>query len=87
MQATSVLQDAPLDVAVRAKNDEHRLTTEEEEVARANTDDVFEFACRFIVMKSLPGWIEEICTEHSQSARGFQIVSSALKRPFVSSPV
>jgi hypothetical protein len=26
-----------------------------EEIARANTDAVFESACRFIVMKSLPG--------------------------------
>ncbi len=24
-------------------------------------------ACRFIVMKSLPGWMDEICTEHLQA--------------------
>jgi hypothetical protein len=73
MKATSVLQNAPLDVAARAKNDEYRLTAEEAEVARANTDDVFEFACRFIAMKSWLGWIEEICTEQSQSFQRSQI--------------
>jgi len=39
------------------------LTATEEEVALANTDAVFEFACRFVVMRSLPGWIEEIYAE------------------------
>jgi hypothetical protein len=38
-----------------------------EEMVRANIDAVFEFACRFIVMKSLPGWMDEICTEHLQA--------------------
>jgi hypothetical protein len=51
------------------KNYGNTLTAEEEEVARANTDAVSEFACRFTVMKSLPGWIEEICTEHLQSVQ------------------
>jgi len=46
-----------------------KKTTEEEEVGRVNNDAVFEFACRFIVMKSLPGWIDEICTEHLQSVQ------------------
>jgi hypothetical protein len=35
-----------------------------EEMVRANVDAVFESARRFIVMKSLPGWMDEICTEH-----------------------
>jgi hypothetical protein len=39
----------------------------EEEVAIANTDAVFEFACRFVIMRSLPGWSEEIFAEHLQS--------------------
>ncbi len=34
--------------------------------------------CRFIVIKSLPGWIEEICTEHLQSV---QPVSAHTKEP------
>ena len=60
------------------KNYGNALTAEEKEVARANTDAVFEFACRFIVMKSLPGWIEEIYTEHLQSV---QPVSTHTKEP------
>ena len=35
----------------------------EEEVAYTDIDSDFEFACRFLVMKSCPGWIE-ICTEN-----------------------
>ena len=62
MQVLSILQDASFEGAAQAKK-----TAEEEEVGRVNTDAVFEFACRFIVMKSLPGWIDEICTEHLQS--------------------
>ena len=51
----------------RPKNCGSTLTAEEEEVARTNSDAVFEFACRFIVMRSLPGWMEEIYAEHLQS--------------------
>ncbi len=60
MQVLSILQDASFEGTAQVKK-----TTEEEEVGRVNNDAVFEFACRFIVMKSLPGWIDEICTEHS----------------------
>jgi hypothetical protein len=49
------------------KNYGSTLTAKEKEVARANTDAVFEFACRFVVMRSLPGWIDEIYAEHLQS--------------------
>jgi len=63
MQVLSILQDASFEGAAQAKK-----TAEEEEVGRVNTA-VFEFACRFIVMKSLPGWIDEICTEHLQSVQ------------------
>jgi hypothetical protein len=54
------------------------LTATEEEVALANTDAVFEFACRFIVTRWLPGWIEEIYAEHLQSGHA---VSSQPERP------
>jgi hypothetical protein len=64
MQVLSILQDASFEGAAQAKK-----TAEEEEVGRVNTDAVLEFACRFIVMKSLPGWIDEICTEHLQSVQ------------------
>jgi hypothetical protein len=79
MQVLSILQDASLEGAAQAKeNYGNTLTAEEQEVARANTDAVSEFACRFIVIKSLPGWIEEICTEHLQSV---QPVSAHTKEP------
>jgi hypothetical protein len=35
----------------------------EEERVRADNDAAFELACRIIVMKSLPAWIDEICAE------------------------
>jgi hypothetical protein len=61
------------------KNDGNTLTAEEEEeVARVSTDAVFEFACRFVVMKSLRGRVDEICTECSQSV---QLVSVHAKGP------
>jgi hypothetical protein len=63
MQVLSILQDASFEGAAQAKK-----TAKEEEVGRVNTDAVFEFAL-FIVMKSLPGWIDEICTEHLQSVQ------------------
>jgi len=34
-----------------------------EEEIRADNDAAFELACRIIVMKSLPAWIDEICAE------------------------
>ena len=49
------------------KNYANKLIATEEEVALANTDAVFEFACRFVVMRSLPGWSEEIYAKHLQS--------------------
>jgi hypothetical protein len=35
----------------------------EEERARADNDAAFALACRIIIMKSLPAWIDEICAE------------------------
>ena len=64
MQVLSILQDASYEGTAQATK-----TAEEEEGGRVNNDAVFEFACRFIVMKSLPGWIDEICTEHLQSVQ------------------
>jgi hypothetical protein len=70
MQIVSILQDASLEgVAQAEENFENIQTAEAEELARANTDAVFEFACRFIVGKSLPGWMEEIYAEHLHSVR------------------
>jgi len=64
MQVLSILQDASFEGTAQAKK-----TAEEEEVGRVYTDAVFELTCRFIVKKSLPGWIDEICTEHLQSVQ------------------
>jgi hypothetical protein len=68
MQVISILQEASLQTSARGKeNYGNVLTAQEEEVACADTDATFEAACRFIVAKSLPGWIEEVCAEHLQS--------------------
>jgi hypothetical protein len=67
MQALSILQDALLEAPAQADTSLRHTRTEEE--ARADFDAVFEFACRLIIIKSLPGWIEELCTEHLQSAQ------------------
>jgi hypothetical protein len=68
MQVLSILQGTSLESTAQAKkNDGNTLTAEEEAVARVNTAAVFEFACRFVVMKSLRGRADEICTECSQS--------------------
>jgi len=55
-----------------------RIAAKEKEVARANTDAILEFACRFIVMRSLPGWFEEIYAEHLQSTN---LASRHTKKP------
>jgi hypothetical protein len=78
MQVLSILQDASFESAAKVKkNYGNTLTAGEEEVARVNTDAVFEFACRFIGMKSLPGWVEEICTEHLQSVQPVSVHTNA----------
>jgi hypothetical protein len=59
------------------KNCGSALTAEEEERARINSDAVFESACRFIAMRSLPGWIEEIYAEQLQSIRSGTATSRA----------
>jgi hypothetical protein len=62
MQALSIPQDASLEAPAQAARTLRHTRTAEEE-ARANFDAVFEFACRFIIIRSLPGWVEEIRTE------------------------
>jgi hypothetical protein len=51
-----------------AKENCEKVQAAAEEMVGADTDAVFESACRFIVMKSLPGWMEEICTKHLQGS-------------------
>src|SRR5690242_10280586 len=65
--------------ALQAKNSYgSKLTDKEEKLALANTDAVFEFACRYVVVRSSPGWIEEIYTEHLLS---IQAMSGRTKKP------
>ena len=51
-----------------AKKNCEKVQAAAEEMVGADTDAVFKSACRFIVMKSLPGWMEEICTKHLQGS-------------------
>jgi|SoiMethySBSTD1v2_1073268.scaffolds.fasta_scaffold2082821_1 hypothetical protein len=70
MQVISILQKASLQGSAHGKETcENNLTAQKEEVARADIDAAFESACRLIVTKSLPGWIEEIWAEHLQSVQ------------------
>jgi hypothetical protein len=52
-----------------AKENCEKIQAVAEEMVGVDTDAVFEAACRFIVMTSLPGWMEEARTEHLQAAR------------------
>jgi hypothetical protein len=63
MQALSIPRDS-VDAPAQAERNPGDTRTAEEEVSRAEFDAVFEFACRLIIIESLPGWIEEVCTEH-----------------------
>jgi hypothetical protein len=69
MRAPSIQRDESLDGVAQAKENYEKIRTAEAEMARADTDAVFEFACGLIVMKSLPGWMDESCTEHLQRQR------------------
>jgi hypothetical protein len=64
VQILSIRQDASLRGCRSGEEDNQRRTG-----WPRHNDAVFEYACRFIVMKSLPGWIDEICTEHLQSVQ------------------
>ena len=64
MQMPSTLQDQSLNGVAQANEICAEMRAAEEEMARANIDAVFELACRIIVMKSLPAWIDEIRVDH-----------------------
>jgi hypothetical protein len=66
MPIPSILQGESLKGVAQTKEN-YEKTQAAEEMVRANIDAVFEFACGFIVMKSLPGYMDEICTEHLQA--------------------
>jgi hypothetical protein len=64
MQLPSTLLDESLNGVAPANEICEGSRAIEEERARADNDAAFELACRIIVMKSLPVWIDEVCTEH-----------------------
>jgi hypothetical protein len=57
------LLDESLNGVARANEICEGIRAVEEERAQADNDAAFELACRIIVMKSLPAWIDEVCTE------------------------
>jgi hypothetical protein len=63
MQMPSTLLDESLNGVARANEICEGIRAVEEERAQADNDAAFELACRIIVMKSLPAWIDEVCTE------------------------
>jgi hypothetical protein len=63
MQMPSMLLDESLNGVAPANQICEESRAAEEERARADNDAAFELACSIIVMKSLPAWIYEICTE------------------------
>ena len=63
MQMPSTLLDESLNGVAPANEICEETRAIEEERARANNDAAFELACRIIVMKSLPAWIDEICAD------------------------
>ena len=67
MYDLTILHGASLKAVGQAKENSEKNQAVAEEMVRVNVDAVFESACRFIVMKSLPGWMDEICTEHLEA--------------------
>jgi hypothetical protein len=67
MHVLSILQGDSLKAIGQPKEKCEKTEAAAEEMVRANADAVFESACRSIVMRSLPGWMDEICTEHLQA--------------------
>jgi hypothetical protein len=63
MQTPPTLLDESLNGVAPANEICEGIRAIEEERARADNDAAFELACRIIVMKSLPAWINEICAE------------------------
>jgi hypothetical protein len=73
MQVPSRLPGESLKSVADAKENCKRIQAVPEEMVGADTDAAFESACRLIVTKSLPGWIEEARTEHLQAVRPVRI--------------
>jgi hypothetical protein len=69
MNDLTILHRGSLKAVGQAKENSEKNQAVAEEMVRANIDVVFESACRFIVMKSLPEWMDEICTEHLEAVR------------------
>jgi hypothetical protein len=69
MYDLTILHGESLKAVGQAKENCEKNQAVAEEMVRANVDAVFESACRFIFMKSLPGWMDEICTEHLEAVR------------------
>jgi hypothetical protein len=69
MQVPSALHDKSPTAAGQAKENCEKIQAAAEEMENANVDAVFEAACRYIVLKSLPGWIDEIYGDHLQADR------------------
>jgi hypothetical protein len=67
MYDLTILHRGSLKAVGQAKENSEKNQAVAEEMVRANIDVVFESACRFIVMKSLPEWMDEICTEHLEA--------------------
>jgi hypothetical protein len=61
MQVPSTLLDESLSTVARANEILEEIRAES---VRADSDAAFELACRIVVMKSLPAWIDEFSTEH-----------------------
>ncbi len=69
MYALTIRHGESLKAVGQAKENCEKNQAVAEEMVRDNVDAVFETACRFIVMKSLPGWMDEICTQHLEAVR------------------
>jgi hypothetical protein len=69
MYDLTILRGESLKAIGQAKENCEKNQAVAEEMVRVNVDAVFESACRFIVMKSLPEWMDEICTEHLETVR------------------
>ena len=67
MYDLAILHVASLKAVGQARENCEKNQAVAEEMVRVDVDTVFESACRFIVMKSLPGWMDEICTEHLEA--------------------
>ena len=57
MYELTILRGESLKALGQAKENCEKNQAVAEEMVRVNVDAVFESACRFIVMKSLPGWM------------------------------